>query len=432
MRRAGRRAGSGVAERPFRRWLRTTLALATFGSLAAWAQPFAPPPFAPPRFVLPSLDLPTAVGEEALSAAARAVEQPAVRAEIARVGRAVDAARAPALPEWSLGPGLSVAWDGSVSADVGVGVRLPIVNPSRDRDRRDAASASRRSRLELELRARQAAQDAIEARLALWRLSRQLRLAERARTVQDAVQDAVPRGQADRASRLARLGPDLRFEQERLRARVARAAGLERLPAVPDQAWTGLLRRTPRTCPDGSMNVRLAAEALRAAVERERSALASVPTVTIGASTDLHLRGVPHGEGSRPTTELEAGLWIGVGLPSGSQAAGTVEARADLHGVSVRLNVRGDPDAPGSEAYSVEVARAELDEARYLAHERTGQALHELASARARLAALDGRPPPTATLDRLERGWEAADLEARVAAILVHLALDCARGGEER
>jgi len=406
--------------------------LATLGSLAAWAQPLALPLLDPPPLDLPPLDLPTTVRDEALSAAARAVEQPAVQAEIARVARAVDAARAPVLPEWSLGPGLSVAWDGSVSGEVGVGVRLPIVNPSRDRDRHDAATASRRSRLELELRARRAAQDAIEARLALWRLSRQLRLAEHARTVQGTVQNAAPPDQAERASRLARLEPDLRFEQERLRARVARAAGLDRLPAVPDRAWTRLLGRSPRTCPDGSMNVRLAAESLWAAVERERSTLASLPTVTIGASTDLRVRGVPRAEGGRANAELEAGLWIAVGLPAAAQAAGTLEARTDLHGLAVRLNVRGDPDAGGSEAYPVAVARAELEEARFRAHERTDQALHELTSARTRLAAFHGAPPPAATLDHLERAWEAADLEARVAAILVHLALDCAGLGDAR
>ena len=389
----------------------------------AWAQPFSTPTPAPDalsgvRSTLVDLDLPEPVVREALASAARALARPAVRAEAARVAEALDAARALVVPEWSLDPGLSLAWDGSVGAELGLGLRVPLLSPSRDRERHDATSAARRSRLELELRAREAAQDAIEARLALWRLSRQLRLSVDANTMQE----TAPAVLAGRAARLARLEPDLRFEQRRLRLRIARGAGVRHAREVPSAAWWGLLARpVPETCADGSTNVRLASEALRAALASERVASAATPSVTLGASTDVRL---PEIGAAAP--DVEASLWLSVGFPARATTAGRFEARADATGLQLSVHARSDRDGWRGGGSSVAVARADLDEARFAARERAAQALHDLASARAGLDRLGAATGTGTAVDRLERDWERADLEARVAMIAVHLALDCA------
>ena len=419
---AGERPGAARSPRlrDSRAW---TVVLLACVSPVAWTQPaaLAPPP--PPELAavvsaLADLDLPEPVVGEARASAARALARPEVRAEVARVSDALAATGAPLVPEWSLDPGLSLAWDGSVGASLGLGLRVPLLSPGRDRDRHDAASAERRSRLELELRAREAAQDAVEARLALWRLSRQLRLSVDARSVQA----TAPADLAARAARLARLEPDLRFEQRRLRVRIARAAGVPRAPEIGNAAGSTLPAwGVPETCPDGSRNVRLASEALRAAVANERAAFASTPSVTLGASTDVRLR-----ELGAVAPDVEASLWLSVGLPAQATTAGRFEVRADATGLRVNVHARSDRDGWRGGGSSVAVARADLDEARFAARERAAQALHELASARAGLDRLDAETGTGTAVDRLERAWERADLEARVAMVAVHLALDCA------
>ena len=388
-----------------------------------WAQPFSTPAAGPDALsgvqsALVDLDLPEPVVREALASAARTLERPDVRAEATRVAEAVEAARSPFVPVWSLDPGLSLGWDGSVGAELGLGLRVPLLSPSRDRERHDAASAARRSRLELQLRARDAAQDAIEARLALWRLSRQLRLSVDA----SAVQETAPADLAGRAERLARLEPDLRFEQRRLRVRIARGAGVRQPAELPSVAWSALwVPPVPETCPDGAMNVRLASEALRAAIASDRAAFASTPSVTLGASTDVRLR-----ELAAVAPDVEASLWLSVGFPARATTAGRFEARADATGLQLSVHARSDRDGWRGGGSSVAVARADLDEARFAARDRAAQALHELASARAGLDRLDAATGTGTAVDRLERDWERADLEARVAMIVVHLALDCA------
>lgn len=407
------------------RSLRVILVVAmAWTSLAvAWAQPSTVVPPGPIELAvveaaLTGLDLPASVLDEALASAARALERPALRAQGARVAEAAEAARPRLVPEWSLDPGLSLAWDGSVGAGIGLGLRLPIVSPARDRERLEAASAARRSRLEVELRAREAAQDVVEARLALWRLSRQLRLAVDA----GIVAAAAPADPARRAARLARLEPDIRFERHRLRVAIARAAGTDHVPEVADAAWSPLLARQElEACPDGSMNVRLASEALRAAVASDRAAFGSTPSVTLGASTDVR-----SAELGTSAPAVEASLWLTVGLPAEAPAAGRLEARADRAGLRVNLHARSDRGGSRGGWRPVAVARADLDEARFGAHERAAQALHELASTRAGLDRLDDAARPGSAVDRLERSWERADLEARLAAIVVHLGLDCA------
>lgn len=397
--------------------------LTTCTPIGAFAQPSALPTDAPPELAvvqsaLAGIDLPERVLAEALASAVRDLASPTVRAEVARVAAAVDAARAPLVAEWTLDPGLSLGWDGSVSADLGLGLRVPLLSPSHDRERQEAASASRRSHLELELRARQAAQDAIEARLALWRLSRQLGLAVDARSVQE----TAPVELAHRAARLARLEPDLRFEQRRLGLRIARSVGAQRAPTVPGAAWSALLARPVQaTCPDGSTNVRLASEALRAVLASDRAAFASTPSVTIGASTNVRLR-----ELGTVDPDVEASLWLSVGFPAEATAAGRLEARADGTGLRLTVHARSDRDDRRGGWQPVAVARADLDEARFRSRERAAQALHELASARAGLERLDAASGTGSEIERLERGWERAELEARIAMITVHLALDCA------
>ncbi len=421
-RRLGARAGPGRST-PARALHALAVVAIACPSLVAWAQPSTRPPAGPTTLAvidsaLAGLDLPTPVRDEALASAARALAGPAIRAEAARASAAVDAARVALVPEWSLDPGLSVAWDGSVGADLGLALRLPIVSPSRDRERHEADTASRRSRLELELRAREAAQNVIDARLALWRLSRQRQLAVDA----GSVRRVAAGDRARRAATLARLEPDLRFERRRLRIRIARSAGARHTPEVPGAAWSALLARPlPTSCPDGSMNVRLAAEALRAALASERAAFASTPSVTIGASTDVRLSAL-----GPVTPDIEASLWISVGFPAEAAAAGRFEARADGTGLRLDLHAQSDRDRSQGDWRTIAVARADLDEARFRAHQRAEQALHELASARAGLDRLDDATGTGTAIDRLERGWERADLEARYVAIVVHLALDCA------